>query len=361
MRQLIVSAALAVAINLGAACAAEAPALDASSVERLAAARREGALRIASTTDEGEVAELLDDFRALYRGIEVAYDDRNSTEIYERFLAEQAAGAGTADLLWSSAMDLQLKLVNDGHAQPHASANLPNLPSWAVWKNEAFGVTAEPVAMVYNKRLLAAADVPQTHADLIRLLATKPDALKGKIGTYDPERSSVGFLFITQDVQVTERSWTLVHAMGQAGLKLYTSTGAMLDRVAAGEHVLAYDVIGSYAIERAKREPQLGVVLPADYTLIVSRVAFIPKTARHPNTAKLFLDFLLSERGQRHLAAHSIGAVRDDVPNAPEALATREAARPIRVGPELLAYLDQAKRARFLRDWRRALAGEAAR
>jgi iron(III) transport system substrate-binding protein len=43
----------------------------------------------------------------------------------------------------------------------------------------------------------------------------------------------------------------------------------------------------------------------------------------------------------------------DDVPANP---AEHEGFfRPIRVGPELLTYLDQAKRNRFLKEWRRAL------
>jgi iron(III) transport system substrate-binding protein len=50
--------------------------------------------------------------------------------------------------------------------------------------------------------------------------------------------------------------------------------------------------------------------------------------------------------------------VRTDVDAAglPAELArTRDAARPILVGPELLTWLDQAKRTRLLKDWRRAL------
>jgi ABC-type Fe3+ transport system substrate-binding protein len=35
-----------------------------------------------------------------------------------------------------------------------------------VWKNEAFGTTYEPLAFVYNKRLLSGDEIPQSHADL---------------------------------------------------------------------------------------------------------------------------------------------------------------------------------------------------
>ncbi len=325
-----------------------------SYANRVADANKEGRLSIYSTTDAREVAQLLQDFRSLYPQIRLEYADINSTELYSRFIAEVAAKESTADLLWSSAMDLQIKLVNDGYAQPYASPEKPNLPSWAIWKNEAYGITAEPVVMVYNKRLLPPADVPRTRADLERLLTNNP-AYYGKIGMMNPERSGAGFLHITQDLQVTRDNWRLVRAMGRAGVQLYSSTGPLLERVSSGEHLIAYNVIGPYALEREARDPSIGVVLPSDYTLVASRIALIPADAGHPAAAKLFLDYLLSKRGQTFLARKHMTPVRSDV-EAPEGShIDAPNMRAIRVGPELLANLDQIKRLRFLKDWRNAL------
>jgi iron(III) transport system substrate-binding protein len=320
----------------------------------VASAVREGRLSIYSTTDAREVGDLLRDFRSLYPQITVEYADLNSTELYSRFIAEVAAREGTADLLWSLAMDLQIKLVNDGYAQAYASPEKPNLPEWAIWKNEAYGVTAEPIVFAYNKRLMPPGDVPHSHADLERLLRTNP-AYSGKVATYNPERSGTGFLYITQDLQATRDTWALVRAMGHAKLQLYSSTGAMLERVVSGEHLLAYNMVGSYALERQARDPSLGVILPSDYTLLCSRIALIPSDARNPDAAKLFLDYLLSKRGQTMLAQKHMTGVRSDVPAASGTRPPADRTRAIRVGPELLANLDQIKRLRFLKDWRRAL------
>jgi iron(III) transport system substrate-binding protein len=317
-------------------------------------ANQEGRLSIYSTTDALEVAELLRDFRALYPQIVVDYADINSTELYSRFIAEVAAKEGTADLLWSSAMDLQIKLVNDGYAQAYASPEKPNLPAWAIWKNEAYGITAEPVVMVYNKRLVPAADVPRTRVDLERLLANNP-AYDGKVAMMNPERSGVGFLYITQDLQVTRDTWRLVRAMGRSRVQLYSSVGSILERVSSGEHLIGYNVIGSYALEREMRDPSIGVVLPSDYTLVASRIALIPADARHPAAAKLFLDYLLSKRGQTFLARKHMTPVRTDVAAPAGTHIDGANMRAIRVGPELLANLDQIKRLRFIREWRSAL------
>ena len=102
-----------------------------SSADLRVAAAREGVVVIYAATDERAWHAVAARFTRLYPGVRVEYHDMNSVELYRRFLAEQKEGS-RADVLWSSAMDLQVKLVNDGHAQPHRSAETAALPSWAV-------------------------------------------------------------------------------------------------------------------------------------------------------------------------------------------------------------------------------------
>lgn len=344
------------------ACLAAATAQNEDELARqlAAGAAREGVVTVLSTTDLEEVGELLSGFRALYPWLRVEYEKENSTIIDARIREQAKAGRVAVDLVWSSAMDLQLKLVNDGYAETSASAARDALPDWAVWKNQGYGVTAEPIAIAYNKRLLPPAQVPRSHADLLRFLRERAPSLAGKVATYDPERSGVGYLLLTQDLLVTDRTWSLIDAMGLVGVRLFAATAEMLDRVAAGDAVLAYNVIGSYAVDRARNEPDLGIILPDDYTLVMSRVAVIPKGAPHPSAARLFLEYLLSTSGQKELAARAIGPVRRDVPADPAAAAPPGSARPVQLGLRLLASLDQAKRVRFMRDWHALMTKQAA-
>lgn len=321
----------------------------------IAAAEREGRLVVYANTDAASMAGVLNDFRQTYPRIAVAYHELSASDLYRRVIADRAKGAPSADLVWSSAMDLQAKLINDDYAQAYSSPEKPNLPAWAVWKNEGWGVTAEPIVFAYNKRLMPAGDVPTSHAALERLLRTKPQAYRGKVSTYDPAQSGVGFLYLSQDVRVSRDTWKLIRALGGVDPKLYASTAAMIDKLAAGEHLISYNVIGSYVLERAKRNPAIGIVFPADYTQVMSRIAFIAKDARHPNAARLLLDHLLSRRGQQQLAARSLGPVRIDMPNSGVRAPRPDQVQAIPVGPGLLANLDQIKRAKFLRDWNKAL------
>ena len=180
-------------------------------------------LNIVSTTQDVDVADLLADFRARHPNIEIVHAKINSNDIYNQIVDPSMSSAAPADIVWSSAMDLQIKLVNDGYAQPYVSKEIAHIPDWAMWKDEAYAITAEPIVIVYNKRLVAESDVPQTRADLKSLLSRKPDIYRGKIASYDPEQSGTGFLFITRDAQITKTTWDMVRAFGEAGIKLYST------------------------------------------------------------------------------------------------------------------------------------------
>jgi len=103
-------------------------------------------------------------------------------------------------------------------------------------------------------------------------------------------------------------------------------------------------------------DADLGLVYPSDYVLVMSRVAFIPKNAKRPNAAKLFMDYLLSARAQTIMANQAmLFSLRDDVegPYSAPALAKELGSRlkPIPVDMSLLTALAPAKRLATMRRW----------
>ncbi|WGS46435.1 ABC transporter substrate-binding protein [Burkholderia sp. JSH-S8] len=324
------------------------------------AAKKEGKLIVYSTTDTGLVRPLIKDFESLY-GIKVEYNDMNSTELYNRYISENAANSTSADVLWSSAMDLQVKLVNDGLMASYESPESTHVPQWAQYQKQAYGTTYEPLAIVYNKRLIPDNEVPKTRADLIKLLTTQQDKFKGKVTTYDIEKSGVGFNYLTQDAHVNEKvTWELVKAIGATGPKLQSSTGAMMERISSGENLVGYNIIGSYTYAKAKKDKSIGYVFPKDYTQVVSRLATISKKAKSPNAAKLWVDYLLSQRGQTLIANQAnLYAIRADVTGETSAASLAkelgDSLKPIQIGTGLLVYLDQSKRLAFLKQWQQSI------
>ncbi|AHV93437.1 bacterial extracellular solute-binding family protein [Bordetella holmesii 41130] len=161
-------------------------------------AKKEGKVVIYSTTDTKAAAPIIAGFEAAFPGVKVEYNDMNSTELYNRYISEQASGSGSGDVVWSSSMDSALKLAVD-YALKYRSAEAGKLPDWAVWKDSAYGTTYEPAVFIYNKRLIPQGEVPSTHAELAKLIASQPEKFKNKVTTYDIEKSAVGFMLGVQD------------------------------------------------------------------------------------------------------------------------------------------------------------------
>jgi iron(III) transport system substrate-binding protein len=317
-------------------------------------------LIIYSTTDTAVFAPVITDFRRLNPKVDLRYVELDAGALYQRYLAETNKGETSADLLLSSAMDLQVKLVNDGHGAPHRSANAAKLPTWARWRDEAFGITFEPAVMVYNSRLLVGRPLPRSRPELLRALRADPEFWRGRVGTYDVAKSSVGYLLASQDARQNSDSGSLLEAFGASGLRTSTSTAALLDEIEQGRLALGYNLLGSYARARVERGAKLVIVYPADYTLAVSRTVILPRNAPHRAAAHAFLEYLLSLRGQRALASLSrLSASRPEIAGPYSQLGMAETQvgplRPIFLGPGLLAYLDQQKQRRLIDSWERAL------
>jgi iron(III) transport system substrate-binding protein len=333
----------------------------------IAAARQEGKVVVYSVLGNKAAAPLVAAFKALYPGIEVEYDgDSGSNEVAERFLGELKAGKPSADVMWSSAMDLQMMLVRDGHAASYASPEARHLPAWARYRDQAWGTTFEPVVFVYNRKAVAEDEAPRDRSEFAALLERRTDKYAGKVAMFDVGKSGVGYLFAAQDAQQGGGITRLLRAMRQARVQESSGTGEMLAKVNSGEYLLGYNIMGAYALVRSRKElPNLGVVLPRDYTLVLSRVMFIGRHAAHPNAARLWADFMLSRRGQKIIGdAIELYAVRDDVDAEYTAakLAQRigAAARPIPIDPRLADDLEPARQHNFIKGWKAALAPAAA-
>ncbi len=319
-----------------------------------------GSVVLYSSTDRQMAEPLIADFRSMHPDIEVVYHDLSTGDLHDRFLAELGT-PDQADILWSSAINLQVKLVNDGYAAPHESDETRALPSWAIWKNEAFGTTFEPIVFVYNTRLITPANVPKTHAELNRYIRKRPAqpeaSNRHRLATYDPRNSGLGYLLHTQDMEANPVTfWNLIHVSAHAGLILETTTTRILEQIADGRATIGYNVLGSYALNAARKYPDIGIALPSDYTLVLSRIALINRQAPHPVEARIWMDYMLSQRGQAILNRSSLFSVRDDVAtDDPAAAELRrrldKVSRPIAISTGLLTYLDKMKRELFLKHW----------
>lgn len=311
-------------------------------------------LVVEAALDREVVAPLLAAFRAAHPEIRLVYHDRSTLEVDARVAETDSA----PDVVISSAMPWQMARVNQGYARRLDTPAARRWPAWAKWRDEVFGFTFEPIVMAYRLDLSRHMAPPQTHADLHTLLTTERETLEGRVTTYSPLKSGVGYTLHQQDARYTPRFWDLVAGMGRVNAHLEGSTRAMLEGLSEGRYWLGYNLLGSYAMVWAQTHPEVIVQVPQDYSLVMMRMAFVHRDAPHPVAAEAFVDFLLGREGQRVLAGQTpLFSVRPDIVGPFTAARLRdqvgERLFPIPLNASLLAFVDPQRRAAFLERWRR--------
>jgi len=312
-------------------------------------------LNIYSTVDLDAFEPILKAFVETYPATKVAYYDVNSLELYHKVMAEK--DRPKASLIVSSAMDLQLKLVNDAYAKTYQSSMTQALPEMAKWRNQIFAFSLEPVVMLVNQNLFPGGELPKNRLDLLQIMRHHSQAFQGKIGTYDIRKSGVGYLLASQDARQADATWgRMIEAFGSHKVKTYCCTSAMIDDVAAGDLLLGYNLVGSYAHKRALGDPRLTMIMPTDYTLLMMRSVLIPKLAPNAEDAGKFIDFLLSEKVQSLMLSENLLFPIGDASQAINLSKKRShPTRIIELDQQLLVGRDHAKQSRFIRSWESAL------
>ncbi|CUH40414.1 hypothetical protein JSE7799_03146 [Jannaschia seosinensis] len=333
--------------------------IPAECAELRAAFGPDGAERTATlrgTTDLDVFGPVIEAFLQTRPATRIVYEQWGSNDLYALTREDCAKDRSGADLVISSAAHHMVELVNRGCASSHSSAATAGLSPRLEWRDQLWGITREPAVMVYNRDLVAPQDVPRSRFDLLDLLRPAGNPFVGRVATYDIEDSGLGFLLAFSDSLEATTFGGLMEAFGRSGAVATCCSAEIIDAVASGEYLVAYNVLGSYALQRAREDVRLGVVAPEDYTLILTRAAMIPAAATGKDVAEDFIDYLLSDAGRVDLVnADLIVPIEGEDGAQIEvsgAVATLE--RLVGLTPALLVAMDADKREIFTRRWRNA-------
>lgn len=324
----------------------------------------EDVLKVQAATDLEAMEPLIHDFQALRPEISVIYEEFQSVNLFAAARKDCDDQRSSADIFLSSSTDQLVRLSNDGCAVA-SDADMPtSLPRWTRWRDEVFGFTFEPGVIVFNRDLVPPEDIRRTRAELIELLRAKQDRYSGRVGIYDIEQAGIGYLLALYDARGTTVYGRLMETFARSRVVTRCCTSDLLADLATGKITIGYNLLGSYAVAALRKGSPLVIVVPRDFTIVLSRAALVPRYASNKRAAFAFLAYLLSPRGQEQAARASFffsfdGPLPPGV-DGPPSLTASALLRPIEVGAELLFVQDRAKRAHFVADWRRALGlGEA--
>ena len=255
------------------------------SPELIAAAKAEGKL-VYYTANFAEVEqEVIKEFNKRFPEIKVEMVRAPGGQLITRVRTEAAAGKLIADIVDHSDRALMLPLVDlfQDYAPPNAADYNPDaLISPKLWPRATV-----VWSIAYNTELVK--NPPKTWMDL-----TKPEYDK-MIGQVFAQSGGTTWTRIMFERQVLgEDYWAKQAATHPI---LYPSGAPMSDSLVRGEIAIG-PLIYNAVFSKQKDGAPLKTIFPPEGVPANPYASGIPKTAAHPNAARLFLNWCMSKEGQ---------------------------------------------------------------
>jgi iron(III) transport system substrate-binding protein len=273
------------------------PSSGSSSGDLEAAAKKEGSLLFYASVTESSAKALAEAFGKKY-GIDTQVLRITSAQLADRFSAEAAAGAPAADAVLISRTGFTTEAISKGYLTPLKDAGIPgypgDLPTQFIKDDEGTAVVMVQAAGIgYNTDLVKGADIPKSWSDLL------DPKWKGKIGVADPKSSAS---YVAEWNTVAQGVGDdFLSKIGAQKLKSYASGAPAAQALAAGEIAFNPMTLSSLVKEPKSKGAPVDIVVP-DLTSGAEVVLGIAAKAKHPNAARLFAQYALSQEGAKVLA-----------------------------------------------------------
>jgi iron(III) transport system substrate-binding protein len=257
---------------------------------------------------------VLEGFSKKYPWIKVETLDMGS-ELWDRYHTEKASGARTADLIASFGADRWKEFVDKGEVDPHVSPEEKSLPDWAKVKPGVYGLSADPVLIVWNKRVLPQGVNLDSMAAVANFAKEHGQKFKGRLTTYDSGSGTVNASFNWLWSTMNDDAWETIETLAPL-TKFERSGGLMLEKVTSGEYAAAY-LTSAITVYTKINEPARKAVLDWSYVKdgqpMFVRAMTVAKSGKSPASAKLLMDHILSKEGQIAFAQGGLTPVRTDI------------------------------------------------
>ncbi|MBI2892781.1 MAG: ABC transporter substrate-binding protein [Deltaproteobacteria bacterium] len=231
-------------------------------------------------------------------GVRVSMTRRSSGETLAQLWAERRNPRG--DVWWGGTGDGHIQAAEAKLLEPYRSPRLGELHEWAVdpegrGLHHTTGAYMGALSFAYNRDWLGkkGLDAPRSWADL-----AKP-AYRGEIQMANPASSGTAYTVLATIVQLLgeDRGFAYLEKL-DANVNQYTSSGAAPVRAAArGETAIAIVFLHDAVVQKSAGFP-IEVVLPSEGTGYEIGCASIIRGARHPDSARRFVDWILGSRAQ---------------------------------------------------------------
>jgi iron(III) transport system substrate-binding protein len=282
------------------------------------AAKKEGELTwyVAHYTSEG--AEDLGRGFTEMTGVKVNVVRTTAQVAYQRLLQDLKNNQTICDVFSSTDVGHYVRLAAEGRFEkymPETEAKI--LPTFRNFDPAGFyhATSAGLVVLTYNSTKVKAEEAPKKWQDLLDI------KWKGKVSIGHPGFSGyVGTWVLTMK---NLYGWSYFDKLEKNKPQIGRSINDTVTALNAGERQVAAGADGSTLFSASRGNP-LAVSYPTDGSVLIIAPSAIMKGTKHPNAAKLFMEYLYSVEAAKINAKHFAIPLRPEVPSPPGAKAISE-------------------------------------
>jgi iron(III) transport system substrate-binding protein len=203
----------------------------------------------------------------------------------------KSTGRVNADLIWVADPAYFIDLKEQGLLLKYTSPNASVIPT--IYKDPDGYFTAGRIlnmGITYNTKLVRPDESPRDWKDLL------DSKWKSQIAMPDPNYS--GSTLDTVEALSSKYGWDFFRKLREIGLLVIKTSSRTVSKVSTGDVkvAIALDFITRNLTAKGKA---LGFNYPKSGAVSIASPVAIIKTTRHPAEAKRFIDFILSNEGQR--------------------------------------------------------------
>jgi iron(III) transport system substrate-binding protein len=234
-------------------------------------------------------------------GIKLNVFQATTGKVMARIEAEAANPA--VDVLISASWDTATDFAKSGLLVSYTSPNATSVPDFLKTENAvAQGVSALGIA--WNTK--SGTPRPSDWSDL-----TKPD-YKDLVNIPDPAQSGSAFE-LTAALGAGD-DFKLFEQLKGNGAIIAGANAEALNPVLQGAKAAVFGAVDYITLNAKAKGEAIDVIFPASGTVIAPRPAMILNWSKNQDEAKKFIDYMLSDAGQKVVAGEMLMPARSDIP-----------------------------------------------
>ncbi|MTI42256.1 iron(III) transport system substrate-binding protein [Roseibium hamelinense] len=296
-----------------------------------------GKLILYTSQPNADAQATVDAFTAKHPGVDVEWVRDGTTKVMAKLRAEFEAGTPKPDVLLIADMVTMEGLKTAGRLMAHESADVSAYDPAIMDEDKTyFSTKLITTGIVYNTN---APMKPTSYQDLLK------DEAKGKIAMPSPLTSGAATIHMAALTTNPDLGWAYYEGLSDQGANPQGGNGGTYKAIAGGEKLYGF-VVDFLPIRNKLEGAPVEFVFPEEGVSAVTEPVAILSTAQNPDAAKAFVDFLISEEGQKLAASQGYLAAHPAVA-PPRGFPARDQIKLMDFDPAQALEQDQANKLKF--------------